>query len=207
MTQVRELIDAMLFHRVAQQTNALVQHANRYIDAQAPWALRKSDPERMETVLWVLMEVMRHVGVVSQPLTPTIAAHLLDQLGVPAEQRAFADLPTPSAQLQAGAPLPKPEIIVPRYEEPDAPPDAPDASAAQESAAAPATALSADELAALEEQIGAQGERVRAAKGGGASKESIDAEVAALLALKSQLPEGHPLLSGGAKKKKKKKAS
>lgn len=29
--------------------------ANRYIDFQAPWKLKKTDPGRMQTVLWVLV--------------------------------------------------------------------------------------------------------------------------------------------------------
>ncbi|CAN0480745.1 unnamed protein product, partial [Hapterophycus canaliculatus] len=29
--------------------------ANRYVDFQAPWKLKKTDPERMRTVLWVLV--------------------------------------------------------------------------------------------------------------------------------------------------------
>lgn len=31
------------------------RNANRYIDFQAPWALKKTDPDRMKTVLWVLV--------------------------------------------------------------------------------------------------------------------------------------------------------
>ena len=34
-----------------------VRQANQYIDKQAPWALAKTDPERMATVLAVLCEV------------------------------------------------------------------------------------------------------------------------------------------------------
>ena len=45
----------------------VVQLGNQYIDVQAPWALRKTDPERMATVLWVLLEALRHVGVASNP--------------------------------------------------------------------------------------------------------------------------------------------
>ena len=36
--------------------------ANRYVDAQAPWTLRKTDPARMATVLWVLAETLRRLG-------------------------------------------------------------------------------------------------------------------------------------------------
>ena len=212
LPKLRELTDELLLHRVTQQTNALVQQANRYIDTQAPWALRKSDPPRMETVLWVLMEVMRHVGVLSQPITPTIASRLLDQLGVPSDggARTFEALEGRPSPLVGGEPMPQPEIIVPRYEPPEGEAEAAAAAAAgatEEAAAAAssAAALSADELAELEAQIKEQGERVRAAKGGGGDKAAVEEAVGALLALKARLPEGHELLATGKKQKKKKK--
>lgn len=31
-------------------------------------------------VLWVLMETLRYIGIVSQPITPSIASALLDQV-------------------------------------------------------------------------------------------------------------------------------
>ena len=66
--------------------------------------------------------------------------------------------------------------------------------------------LSAEDLASLEAQIKEQGNKVREAKNSGADQQALDGEVAALLALKAKLPDGHEMLQGG-KKKKKKKAS
>ena len=69
---VRDLVDRLSLHFVTQQTNLVVQQANRYIDTQAPWALRKTDPERMATVLWVLMESLRHIGMLSAVLSSVL---------------------------------------------------------------------------------------------------------------------------------------
>ena len=57
----------LTLHRYSQTVSQVVQLGNQYIDVQAPWALRKTDPERMATVLWVLLEALRHVGVASNP--------------------------------------------------------------------------------------------------------------------------------------------
>lgn len=65
----------------------------------------------------------------------------------------------------------------------------------------PAAVLSAEELAALEAQVAAQGGVVKALKDEGADKEQLAAAVAALLSLKEQLPDGHPQ-KGKIKKKK-----
>jgi methionyl-tRNA synthetase len=54
---------------------------NQYIDVQAPWALRKTDPERMHAVLGTLLKAIRRLAVTIQPVVPSSAARLLEQLG------------------------------------------------------------------------------------------------------------------------------
>ncbi|RYD58536.1 MAG: methionine--tRNA ligase [Sphingomonadales bacterium] len=54
---------------------------NQYIDTQAPWALRKTDPERMHAVLGTLLKAIRRLAVTIQPVVPTSSARLLEQLG------------------------------------------------------------------------------------------------------------------------------
>ena len=102
------------FHRALETLWQVVGEANRYVDEQAPWALRKTDPARMATVLYVLAETIRHLAILTQPVVPQSAAKLLDQLAVPAEARDFAALARP---LVPGTQLPKPEGIFPRYVE------------------------------------------------------------------------------------------
>jgi len=118
LPSLQALAEETQLHRMTQALNAVVQQANRYIDTQAPWALRKTDTARMQTVLWVLMETLRYVGIAQQPITPTICARLLDQLAVPDDARSFAAFAN-GHELQGGVALPKPEIIVPRYEPPE----------------------------------------------------------------------------------------
>jgi methionyl-tRNA synthetase len=65
---------------------------NQYVDAQAPWALRKSDPERMKTVLGVLFCAIRDLAIAIQPIIPASAGKLLDQMGIAADERDFKAL-------------------------------------------------------------------------------------------------------------------
>ncbi|HLJ62822.1 MAG TPA: methionine--tRNA ligase, partial [Stellaceae bacterium] len=102
------------FHRALEMIWEVVGSANRYVDEQAPWTLKKTDPARMGTVLHVLAEVIRHLAILVQPIVPEAASRLLDQLAVPAERRDFAALAAP---LTAGTVLPKPEGIFPRHVE------------------------------------------------------------------------------------------
>jgi methionyl-tRNA synthetase len=90
----------------------MVTSANSYVDKQAPWALRKTDPARMATVLYVLVETLRGVGLVLQPFMPESMGKLLDQLAVPADARDFAAL---GRALVPGTALPPPSGIFPRH--------------------------------------------------------------------------------------------
>ena len=65
---------------------------NQYIDSQAPWTLRKTDPERMKAVLATLFAAIRDLAIVIAPVIPDASAKLLDAMGVPAGERDFAAL-------------------------------------------------------------------------------------------------------------------
>jgi methionyl-tRNA synthetase len=112
--RLTELYEAQAFHRALEQTWQVVGAANRYVDEQAPWALRKTDPARMATVLYVLAETVRRLALLTQPVMPQAMQTMLDQLSVPVAHRSFADL---ERNLEPGTPLPKPQPIFPRFVE------------------------------------------------------------------------------------------
>ena len=103
-------------HQVLNAVWAVVAEANRYFAAAAPWALRKTDPARMEAVLYVTAEVVRQVAILAQPAMPDAAGKLLDLLAIPPEARSFASL-GPAGRLAAGVVLPPPTPVFPRYVE------------------------------------------------------------------------------------------
>ncbi|MBL6934733.1 MAG: methionine--tRNA ligase [Alphaproteobacteria bacterium] len=104
------------FHKALESLWRVIGDANRYMDAQAPWGLKKTDPARMETVLYVLAEVIRHLAILSQPFMPGSMEKMLDQLSVASSARSFAHL-GPDYALAAGTALAKPEGVFPRYVE------------------------------------------------------------------------------------------
>ncbi len=116
LAKARAEYDEQQFHRALEAQWEVVGAANRYVDEQAPWALKKTDPARMATVLYVLAETIRHLAILAQPVMPQSAARMLDLLAVPEDARSFAAL-GPSGALKAGTPLPKPEGIFPRHVE------------------------------------------------------------------------------------------
>ncbi|MEO9169275.1 MAG: methionine--tRNA ligase [Aestuariivirga sp.] len=94
----------------------VVAEANRYFAGEAPWGLKKTDPAKMETVLYTTAEVLRMIGLLVQPYVPASAAKLLDALAVPLDQRDFASF---NKRLVSGTALPAPQPIFPRYVEPE----------------------------------------------------------------------------------------
>ena len=98
----------------------VVADANRYFAGQAPWALAKTDPVRQGTVLYVTAEVLRQIAILAQPFMPESAARLLDLLGVPTAERNFSFLGG-AYRVAAGAEVPTPAPVFPRYVEPVAP--------------------------------------------------------------------------------------
>ncbi|MDE2405537.1 MAG: methionine--tRNA ligase [Sphingomonadales bacterium] len=93
---------------------------NAYIDAQAPWALRKTDPERMETVLATLFVAIGRLAVAILPVIPEKAGALLDMMGVPQANRTYGTVGADwYAALAAGdARLGAPTPLFPRLELP-----------------------------------------------------------------------------------------
>lgn len=69
-----------------------VYACNQYVDEQAPWGLKKTDPERMKAVLQTLFMALRDLAITIQPVVPEKAAALLDQLGIPTDERSYAAL-------------------------------------------------------------------------------------------------------------------
>jgi methionyl-tRNA synthetase len=73
---------------------------NAYVDTMAPWALKKSDPERMAAVLGTLVVAVRKLAVAVQPVVPASAEKLI----------ALVD------SGEGGAPILQPTPIFPRLE-------------------------------------------------------------------------------------------
>ncbi|MFM6828915.1 MAG: methionine--tRNA ligase [Novosphingobium sp.] len=95
---------------------------NAYVDEQAPWTLRKTDPERMKAVLLTLFMAIRDLTIAIAPVVPASANKVLDQLGVPADQRGFASLTHADwyvARVATGEKLGAPLPAFPRLEMPE----------------------------------------------------------------------------------------
>ncbi|EGP57108.1 methionyl-tRNA synthetase [Agrobacterium tumefaciens F2] len=115
----REEMGKQLIHRALAAIIAVVSETDRYFASQEPWALKKTDPERMGTVLYVTAEVVRQIGILLQPFMPESCEKLLDLVAAPADKRDFAALGE-AGRLVPGTPLEAPKPVFPRYVAPEA---------------------------------------------------------------------------------------
>jgi methionyl-tRNA synthetase len=67
---------------------------NAYVDTQAPWTLRKTDPDRMAAVLGTLIAAVRELAQAITPVIPDSAGKLLSVIDAGREDAPLAQ-PTP----------------------------------------------------------------------------------------------------------------
>jgi methionyl-tRNA synthetase len=117
--EARAAMDKQAVTRYLDAVWAVIADANRYFAAEEPWAKKKTDPKRMETILYVTAEIVRQFGILAQPVMPELAGKLLDLL-LPGdtEARAFAKLGA-AGRLVPGAAIPEPQGVFPRYVDPE----------------------------------------------------------------------------------------
>ena len=124
-TELPREFEALNFSAGLEAWMRAVFACNQYVDEQAPWALRKTDPERMVAVLMTLFRCVRHLAIAVRPVVPQSADLLLDQLGISAGERDFAALDDNEwfARLVAsGFGLEQPQGVFPRLELPEGEP-------------------------------------------------------------------------------------
>ena len=118
LENVREAMKSYQLHNALNEIWSVISETNRYFTIQEPWKLVKSgETERMETVLYVTLEVLRRMALLTQPFIPKISADLLDLLQIPEDQRLFIHVDE-AYSLKPGISLPAPSPLVKKYEEP-----------------------------------------------------------------------------------------
>jgi methionyl-tRNA synthetase len=101
--EVPEAFDRFAFSVGIETWLRAVFACNQYVDTQAPWALRKTDPERMAAVLGTLVIAVRELTRAIAPIVPESADKLLTLIDAG----------------EGGAPIPQPTPLFPRLELPE----------------------------------------------------------------------------------------
>ena len=143
-------MEAFDLNRALKAVWAFISRTNKYIDETMPWVLAKGaeagDAEKLQTVMYHLAEALRIIAVLVDPVIPTGAPKIWDQLGITGFADAKIDDVRQWGGLVSGTKVVKGEPIYPRFEVPEMV-DAPAATEtkAEEKAAAKTGTESADE--------------------------------------------------------------
>jgi methionyl-tRNA synthetase len=82
--EYRKQMQDFAFHRALQEVWKVIGLANRYIVSNAPWELAKDSAkqERLDTVLYTLLETLRLITLTLHPIMPDTAAKMAASLGL-----------------------------------------------------------------------------------------------------------------------------
>ena len=102
-TELAEAFERFAFSVGIEAWLRAVFACNAYVDTQAPWALKKTDPHRMAAVLGTLVVAVRELAQAIAPVIPGSADKLLTLIDAG----------------KGGAPIPQPAPLFPRLELPE----------------------------------------------------------------------------------------
>ncbi len=111
----RNMMDQQAINKYLDAVWGVVADANRYFASEEPWAKKKTDFKRMETILYTTAEVVRQIAILAQPVMPHSSGELLNLLAQDEDKRSFDSL-GPSSRLAAGTQLPAPVGVFPRID-------------------------------------------------------------------------------------------
>jgi methionyl-tRNA synthetase len=119
--EMPEAFDRLALGQACEAWMRAVFACNAYIDEQAPWALRKTDPERMKTVLATLYIVIVQLAVAISPVIPEAAQKLLDAMGFDPKLRDLEGIHSHwySPLAESDYRIAQPEGLFPRLELPE----------------------------------------------------------------------------------------
>lgn len=70
------------FHQALQDIWDLISFCDEMINREEPWQLVKIDKERLERVIYTLLETLRHIGWLIAPFMPLTSDLIFEQLGL-----------------------------------------------------------------------------------------------------------------------------
>ena len=107
----KSLMDEQKFDQFLKNIWLVISDANKYVDNQAPWSLKKNDFQRMEVVLYTLIETIRQISIMLQPFIPNTSKSILDHIQIPLVQR---DIKFIELSFDGGIKISTPKPLFPR---------------------------------------------------------------------------------------------
>ena len=93
----------------------VLRSCNKYIDETTPWTLAKDEAkkDRLATILYNLLESIRHCAILLSPFIPTTSKSILDELNT--KKTSYASISN-FGELEENLTLNEPKILFNRIE-------------------------------------------------------------------------------------------
>jgi methionyl-tRNA synthetase len=102
------------FRAYSQEVMNLARLGNKYLADQEPWKLIKTDPERVETIMFTALQITAGLSILSEPLLPFTAQKMMDMLQLKA---TWEDVISEEPLLVPGHLLQKSQLLFEKIEE------------------------------------------------------------------------------------------
>ena len=113
-TMVEQLLNVFKFRDAQKEAMNLARIGNKYIADCEPWKVWKTDPKRVETILYISLQLVANLAIAFEPFLPFSSAKLRKMLNIDSfewEQLGATDLLKPGHQLA------EPELLFEKIED------------------------------------------------------------------------------------------
>ncbi len=80
--RVEELLDTFKFRDAQKEAMNLARIGNRYITECEPWKVWKTDPKRVETILYISLQLVANLAIAFEPFLPFSSARLRKMINI-----------------------------------------------------------------------------------------------------------------------------
>ncbi len=112
--KVEELLDVFKFRDAQKEAMNLARIGNKYIADCEPWKVWKTDPKRVETILYISLQLVANLAIAFEPFLPFSSAKLRKMINIDTfdwNQLGATDLLKPGHQLN------EPELLFEKIED------------------------------------------------------------------------------------------
>ena len=112
--KVEELLDVFKFRDAQKEAMNLARIGNRYITECEPWKVWKTDPKRVETILYISLQLVANLAIAFEPFLPFSSAKLRHMINI--DEFDWAQLGS-TELLKPGHQLAEPELLFEKIED------------------------------------------------------------------------------------------
>jgi methionyl-tRNA synthetase len=109
-------IEKLEFHETLGEILDLISSCDKYINEVEPWKLLKTDTERLEEVIYILLETIRHIAWMIAPFIPETSDKIFEQLGMDVKKEKSFEEIKKWGGLAAGTKIKRGAGLFPRIE-------------------------------------------------------------------------------------------